>query len=64
MEKFVKTPITSSLRGLKLGDVIAFDITRIQTIKQIIHREQLQTKKRFSAHVNKDKSTVDVTRVA
>jgi len=64
MKKFEKTPITQSLRDLKLGDMIDFNITRIQTVKTIIHREQTQTTKRFSTHVNKENNTVDVTRVA
>lgn len=48
---------------MKVGDVFPFELTRLVTVKTTCSQVGAVLGRKFSTHVNKQNSTIEVTRV-
>lgn len=64
MEQQQKKPDLAILRELEVGEMHAFPLTRLASIKSSCTTFGLQWDKRFQTKINRENKSVDVTRIA
>lgn len=58
-----KIPIMATLRALDVGGLAAFELGRFNSVKNSCTNAWLQYGLKYSTHINRETSTIEVTRL-
>lgn len=63
-EKSKKLPITSTLGGLAVGEMAAFPLHRLNSVKNSCSIKKITDGLVFSTHMNHETKMIEVTRIS
>ena len=59
-----KAPIRATLKEMEVGDIVHFPVSRTSVIRSTTSTLSLELERKYSAKLNRDTMTIDVTRQA